>query len=166
MTKYRSLIGADATKEEVDTFVELVRSGGAVDEEYVRIGVVRPGVQIIFAEVGAQAVGVAALKIPSVGYRSGLQRAVKADYLLPESEYPYELGYVSVSPKHSRQGIARALVAEVLRLADGNGIFSTTSNPAMKEGLLPSFKFVPVGKTWKNGSGDILSLLVRKSKRK
>lgn len=32
MIEYRTLYGADATQEELDTFVELVRSGGAVDE--------------------------------------------------------------------------------------------------------------------------------------
>jgi GNAT superfamily N-acetyltransferase len=163
MIQYRTVVGATATKEEVDTFVELVGSGGAVDKNYVRKGAVRPGAQIIFAEVDGQTVGVAALKVPLVGYRSGLQEAAKAGYSLPESDYPYELGYVSVSPKHSGQGIAKALVAEVLRLATGNGVFATTSNPAMREGVLPSFKFVPVGRTWMNGSGDILSLFVRKS---
>lgn len=164
MIKYRSLVGMDATKEDVDTFVKLVGSGGAVDEEYVRTGVVRPGAQIIFAEIDGQAVGVAALKVPLAKYRSGLQCATKADYSLLEGEYSYELGYVSVSPKHSRQGIAKALVAEVLCLAGGNGIFATTSNPTMKEHVLPDFNFFPVGKTWENQSGDVISLLVRKSK--
>ncbi|WP_460275917.1 GNAT family N-acetyltransferase [Celeribacter sp. ULVN23_4] len=163
MIQYRTLVGATATKEEVDTVIKLVGSGGAVAENYVREGAARPGAQIIFAEVDGQAVGVAALKVPLVGYRSSLQGAAKAGYLLPESEYPYELGYISVSPKHSGQGIAKALVAEVLCLATGNGVFATTSNPAMKENVLPSFKFVPVGKTWRNRSGDILSLFVRKS---
>lgn len=163
MIQYRTFVGATAKKEEVETFVELVGSGGAVDENYVWQGAVRPGAQIIFAQVDGHTVGVASLKVPLVGYRSGLQEAAKAGYSLPENEYPYELGYMSVSPKHSGQGIAKALVAEVLRLAAGNGIFATTSNPAMKEGVLPSFKFVPVGKTWMNGSEDILSLFVRKS---
>ncbi len=163
MIQFRVLVGATATKEEVDTFVALVRSGGAVDENYVRRGAVRPGAQIIFADVDGQAVGVAALKVPLAGYRSGLQEEAKAGYSLPESEYPYELGYVSVSPKYSGQGIAKALVTEVLRLATGNGVFATTSNLTMKKGVLPSFKFVPVGKTWRNESGDILSLFARKS---
>ncbi|TQS73282.1 GNAT family N-acetyltransferase [Rhodobacteraceae bacterium] len=162
MIQYRTLIGATATEEELDTFVELVGSGGAVDEKYVRRGAVRPDAQIIFAEVDGLTVGVAALKVPLVGYRSGLQESAKAGYWLSKSEYPYELGYVSVLPKHSGQGIAKALVAEVLRLAAGNGVFATTSNPTMKKGVLPSFKFVPVGKAWKNGSGDVLSLFVRK----
>lgn len=166
MIEYRTLLGATASKEEVDTFVELVRSGGAVDEKYVRMGVERLGTQITFAEVGGRTVGVAALKVPSVEYRSGLQGAAKADYSLPESEYPYELGYVSVLPKYAGKGIARALVTEVMRLADGNGIFATTSNPTMKDGLLPSFALDPVGKTWKNPSGAILGLFARKSQQK
>lgn len=145
--------------------VPLVSSGGAVDEKYVRLGVVRLGAQIIFAEVAGRTVGVAALKVPSVEYRSGLQSATKADYSLPESEYPYELGYVSVSPEHAGKGIAKALVKEVMSLGEGSGIFATTSNPAMKDGVLPSFEFVPAGKTWKNANGDTLALLVRDSQK-
>ncbi|WP_417247482.1 GNAT family N-acetyltransferase [Celeribacter sp.] len=163
MIKYKTLIGANATQEEVDTFVELVASGGAVDEKYVRLGVVRPSAQIIFAEISGSTVGVAALKVPSVEYRYRLQSVAKAGYSLPEREYPYELGYVSVSPEHAGKGIAKALVKEVMSLTDGSGIFATTSNPAMKDGVLPPFKFVPAGQTWKNANGDTLGLLVRDS---
>lgn len=166
MIEYRTLLGADATQEEVDTFVELVRSGGAVDEKYVQMGAVRPGAHISFAEVRGRPVGVAALKIPSDNYRFGLQGAAKAGYSLLNSEYPYELGYVSVLPEHSGKGIGKALVTEVIRLADGNGIFATTSNPTMKDGLLPSFAFEPAGRNWTNSSGDILGLFVRKSEKK
>ncbi|MBB4122571.1 GNAT family N-acetyltransferase [Martelella radicis] len=163
MIRYKTLIGANATQEEVDTFVELVTLGGAVDEKYVRLGMIRPGAHIIFAEVAGRTVGVAALKVPSVEYRFGLQSVAKADYSLPESEYPYELGYVSVSPEHAGKGIAKTLVKKVMSLADGSGIFATTSNPAMKDGVLPPFKFVPAGQTWKNANGDTLRLLVRDS---
>ena len=96
----------NATKEEVDTFVELVGSGGAVDGKYVRTGVVRTGAQIIFAEIDGQAVGVAALKVPLVEYRSGLQCAEKSDYSLPERAYPYELGYLKFDSK-----IAKSLIS-------------------------------------------------------
>ena len=78
MIQYRTLVGATAKEEEGDTFVELVGSGGAVDENYVGRGAARPGAQIIFAEVDGPTVGVAALKVPLVGYRSGLQEVAKA----------------------------------------------------------------------------------------
>lgn len=166
MIEYRTLIGGNAKPEEVDTFVNLVKSGGAVDEIYVRKGVVRPGAQLTFAEDAGQTVGVAALKVPSHEYRSGLQSAMKAYYSLPDSDYPYELGYVSVSHGHLGKGIAKALVAEVMRLADGNGIFATTSNQVMKVSVLPSSGFQSVGKTWANTSGGVLGLWVRKSQKK
>lgn len=165
MYEFRNLCGSKATNEEIDAFVKLVGSGGAVDEYYARLGIVRPGVRIVFAEFDGQAVGVAALKRPSFQYRTGLQSAAKADFPLAEDDYPYELGYVSVSPEYSRQGIARTLVAEVLRLADGSGVFATTSNLAMKDGLLPSFEFVLAGNSWENGSGDVLHLLVLKHRK-
>lgn len=162
MINYRTIVGGTATREDLNTFVALVGTGGAVDERYVRRGAVRLGAQLIFAEIDSQTVGVAALKVPLANYRSSLEDAVKAGHPLPECEYPYELGYVSVLSKHSGQGIAKAMVAEVIRLAAGKGIFATTSNPTMYKWVLPSFKFVPVGKTWRTVSGDTLSLFVRK----
>ncbi|WP_144435629.1 GNAT family N-acetyltransferase [Roseovarius atlanticus] len=165
MYEFRNLCDSKATNEEIDAFVNLVGAGGAVDEYYVRLGIVRPGVRIVFAELDGQAVGVDALKRPSIQYRTGLQSAVRADFPLADDEYPYELGYVSVSPNYSRQGLARTLVAEVLRLADGSGVFATTSNLAMKDGLLPSFEFVLAGNSRRNGSGDVLHLLVLKHRK-
>jgi len=40
--EYRALNSEDATKHDVDIFVELVLSGGAVDEHFVRMGAKRP----------------------------------------------------------------------------------------------------------------------------
>ena len=61
MTEYRVTSSEDVTKHDVDIFVELVRSGGAVDEYFVRQGIKRPGARIVFAECHGQAIGVAAL---------------------------------------------------------------------------------------------------------
>ena len=166
MTEYRILSSEDATKRDVDIVVELVRSGGAVDEYFVRQGVDRPGAQIIFAESDGHAIGVAALKIPSDRYRSGLESRVKAGHPLPYEDYPYELGYVSVSPDHGKRGIGRKLVDTVLELAAGKGIFATTSNPAMKDGILQKIGFLQVGNVWKNDKNDTLHLLVRSAQKK
>jgi GNAT superfamily N-acetyltransferase len=166
MTKYRDLKSEDLTKDEVDTFVKLVSTGGAVNENFVRQGVKRPGARVVFAEIDGRTVGVAALKIPLDEYRSGLQTTAKANCLIPQKDYPYELGYVSVLPDHGGGGIARRMIQIVLGFADGKGIFATTGHPAMKDGLLPSFDFLLVGNTWKNEAGDSLNLLLRTSQDK
>lgn len=161
MTKYRDIKGEDATQDEVETIVKLVSLGGAVDEYYVRQGVNRPGARVVFAEVNGETVGVAALKIPSVEYRSGLQGSTKAEFSLPSKDYPYELGYISVLPDHGGRGIARRMIEIVLGLSEGKGFFATTSHPAMRDGLLPSFDFRLAGNAWENKSAVILNLLIR-----
>lgn len=133
--EYRVLNSEDATKHDVDIFVELVLSGGAVDEHFVRMGAKRPGAKLVFAVFDGQVKGVAALKIPSAEYRSSLQSDVKAEHPLSNEDYPFELGYVSVSPDHGKRGVGRKLVDIVLELAEGKGVFATTSNPAMKDGI-------------------------------
>lgn len=166
MIKYRDIRSEDLNDKEVEIFVELVSSGGAVNEYFVRQGVKRPSTKVVLAEVDGRTVGVAALKIPSDNYRSGLQGAAKANRLIPQKDYPYELGYVSVSPEYVGRGIARRMIEIVLNLSDGKGIFATTSHPAMKERLLPPFDFLLVGDTWKNEAGDSLNLLLRTSQNK
>lgn len=110
MINYRNLKGEEATKTEIDNFVDLVRSGGAVNEHYVLQGIKRAGARIVLAEIDREMVGVAALKVPKDQYRSGLEGTSKANYPLPIQDYHYELGYVSVSPDHGKRGIGKKLV--------------------------------------------------------
>lgn len=161
MLKYRVINGENAADDEVETAVKLVSLGGAVDEFYVRQGVKRPGARVVFAEVNGETVGVAALKIPSDEYRSSFQGSAKAEFSLPSKDYPYELGYISVLPDHGGRGIARSMIQIVLDLSDGKGFFATTSHPAMRNGLLPSFDFRLVGNAWENDTAETLNLLVR-----
>ena len=119
MTKYRDVKSEDLTKDEVDTFVKLVSTGGAVNGYFVRQGVKRPGAIVVFSEMNGRTVGVAALKVPSDEYRSGLQSTAKANCSIPHKDYPYELGYVSVLPDHGGRGIARRMIEIVLGFADG-----------------------------------------------
>ena len=117
----------------MDNFVNLVRSGGAVDEHFVRTGIKRPGVRIVFAEIDGKIVGVAALKKPADQYRSGLEGACKANHPLPIADYLYELGYVSVSPDHGKRGVGKRLVENVLGLAKERCVFCH-NKPSRNEG--------------------------------
>lgn len=166
MIKYRDLRSEELNCQEVEAFVKLVSSGGAVNEALVRQGVKRTGARVVFAELDGRTVGVAALKIPLPKYRIGLQGAGKANRPIPQKDYPYELGYVSVLPEYGQRGIARRMIKIVLSLSDGKGFFATTSHPAMRAEILPSFGFQLVGDTWKDKAGDPLNLLLRSSQNK
>jgi GNAT superfamily N-acetyltransferase len=158
MIDYAILTSHDATQGEFDDFVRLVRQGGAVDEHYVRQGIQRKGAKIVLARIERIVVGVAALKVPSKRYRNGIESGMKSGHPIPQNEYPYELGYVAVSQLYGGLGIGKVLVAKVLELSDGQGLFATTSHPAMKDNLLPDAGFEPVGTSWANDQNKMLRL--------
>ena len=92
--------------------------------------------------------------------RNGIEHNAKSGHPLPADQYPYELGYVAVSNAHGGRGIASTLITKVVALADGNGLFATTFNPAMREVLLPRAGFERVGTSWLNDDKERLRLYV------
>jgi GNAT superfamily N-acetyltransferase len=161
MTEFTVLDGPDAKPDEVADFVRLVQQGGAVDENYVRQGIERQGAKIVLAIIDGTVVGVAALKVPLDIYRKGLESEAKSGHLISQNSYPYELGYVAVSQGHEGRGIGKALMDQVLALSEGNGLFATTSDPAMRKSLLPRAGFALVGASWKNKQNEWLQLFTR-----
>ena len=158
--EYEVLDRTEKSCSETETFVRLVIEGGAVKEEhYVREGLMREGAKIVFAKIGDSIVGVAARKVPSEGYRSGIEGQSKSGYSLPEDIYPFELGYVTVVREHRGLGIAKGLVEQVLVLAEGKGMFATTSNSAMQE-ILSRSGFFSVGNSWTNDWRQELHLMI------
>jgi GNAT superfamily N-acetyltransferase len=149
---------SQATEKEKDTFVKLVKSRGAVNEEYVRNGVEREGTVMVFLKLGEEVVGVAALKVPSDEYRSGLGLKTKSGHPVLKEKFPYELGYVAVSEKHEGKGWGRLLAQVVVRLAEGDDLFATTSNPTMLLYVLPHLGFKWVGNTWESKQTDGTSI--------
>lgn len=110
--------GPNASVEDVEVFVDVVGMGGAVVEHFVRSGIVREGTKIVFAKSNGTTVGVAALKVPLEEYRTGLESEAKSGHFLPKDAYPFELGYVAVSPDHGGKGIGTGLVEKVVTLAN------------------------------------------------
>lgn len=161
MIEFEVLDGPEATQNRQDEFLQFVTDGGAVEGYYVRQGIDRAGAKLVFAKSDGVTVGVAALKVPSNEYRRGLEE--KSGYQLDQKLYPFELGYVAVPPEHSGRGIAKGLVEQVLALADGDGIFATTSNSAMKCTILPKFGFSQAGSPWKNNQQEELHLMTTSS---
>ena len=153
-------IPAQANDEERSAFFHLVPAGGAVTEQAVRAGLPRAEALVICAD-GSGIVGVAALKVPQPRYVAGLASASKAGYALPEEQFPLELGYVAVEEASRGKGIGKKLCAEVVRLADGRGIFATTGDDDMRHMILPRLGFEDAGKGWM-GQQENVFLMVRK----
>ena len=160
MIDYTALDGKHAAPSDVDEFVRLVAYGGAVKEHYVRQGTSRDGAKLVFARIEDTVVGVAALKVPGVNYRGGIERSSKSGHPLPADEYPFELGYVAVPEAYSGRGIAGTLIEKVIELSDGHGLFATTSTPAMMKALLPRAGFKQVGTSWLNDDNERLHLYI------
>ena len=146
--RFQRYTSEQASADEKESFIELVRSREAVQEEFVRAGIERRGALLIFGFVGESLAGVAALKVPSKSYRSGLSRPQKSGYPLPQQHFPFELGYVAVAQDHEGRGLGTDLVREVVEVSGGKGLFATTSNVGMLEHILPRFGFKRVGQSW------------------
>lgn len=162
MIRLRVMTGEIASDEDVNKFADIVASGGAVNEKFVRRGLSRQGAQLIFAEFDGKHVGVAARKVPDAGYRNKFVLKEKAGFALPLNLFRYELGYVSVVRQYRQRGIGRQLVEGVLEQAGDEGLFATTSSVAMKSMLL-SVGFEQVGRRWKSNSGGMLELFIKKA---
>lgn len=160
MIEFAVLGSPDSTQQDIDDFVRLVREGEAVAEHYVRQGIRRKGAKMVLARIEGQVVGVAALKIPLKTYRDGIASAAKSGHPIPEGKYPFELGYVAVRADQQGKGIGNALVASVMDLSGGHGLFATTSHPAMKKSILPRAGFQPVGTPWVNVQNESLQLFI------
>lgn len=156
--EYAVIHGPSAGDRDLETIVRLVKSGGAVDEHFVRQGIRRAGAKVVLARIDNEMIGVAALKMPAASYRSGLGSAAKSGHPIPPDQFPFELGYVAVSSRYEGRGIARTLIGKVIEQADGHGLFATTFNAAMKDTLLPRAGFERVGTSWLNDENERLHL--------
>lgn len=152
--------GPSAHPSEIETFVRVVRAGGAVDERYVRRGIRRHGAKLVLARIDNEVIGVAALKIPMASYRNGIEGKDKSGYPLAPAQFHFELGYVAVSQGYGGRGVAGKLIDKVIEQSDWQGLFATTSHAAMKDTLLPRAGFERVGASWLNRENERLHLFV------
>jgi len=143
----------DASEHERSKFVRLVSAGGAVKERYITDGIKRQKAKMVFLTVEGKILGVAALKVPGSGYRRGIESPQKANFLLPEKDYPYELGYVAVEKEEC--GFGKRLTKKVVELAGDCGMFATTSSEAVLKGILPRFGFKQVGNEWSGNPDNV-----------
>jgi predicted GNAT family N-acyltransferase len=74
--------------------------------------------------VGKKLVGVAALKRPTDSYRKKVSE--RARFALSKEAFPFEVGWVYVSPEGRGHGLSKQLVAACLDVAGSAGVFATT----------------------------------------
>ncbi len=116
---------------------------------------------LAFAEDEQQILGVGALKVPDVGYRSGVFRDAVAT-VSPDS-FGLELGWLVVDSESRGLGIGNELVAASLAGAQDEAVFATTStsNPAMRH-LLVKHEFSKHGQRYSSGrDADTRHLFIR-----
>lgn len=111
------------SEEELKIFFQLVKSGGEVALDGLEDRI-KTAEMLVFHYAGDQLVGVAALKNPAARHRSSVFRESKAN--LPADTFPFELGWVVVTPQYRGKGCSRCLVATALKAAEGQNVFATS----------------------------------------
>ncbi len=142
----------ECSSEEIDKFCELVQRGEEVDP----LGLTdraKKAVALVFLVSSNELVGVAALKKPNIGYKTGLFQ--KAAATVPVEEFALELGWVYVVPAHRGKGLSQNLVEAVLNRAERQNVFATsrTDNEAMHRTLV-KFGFAKEGNPYRSGMGE------------
>jgi GNAT superfamily N-acetyltransferase len=119
---------------EIDYFIACVRAGDEVSVQGL-VARIRNAVALVFAKIDGGFVGVAALKRPQPSYRGRISSASGAT--LSAAEFPFELGWVSVSPEARRQGLSFSMSEAALGQSGGAGVFATShvDNIAMHRSL-------------------------------
>lgn len=150
---------------EIQDFMALVVAGGEVAIQGLE-NRIRSAAWLVYLFMGPMLSGVAALKRPEAGYRNGIAR--KARVPLPMATFPYELGYVFVTPRMRGRGLSCDLVLEVLVAARGAGVFATTrSNNGAMQATLSKCGFAPQGKPYRSVlGGGKLQLFTRVATRR
>ena len=141
----------DCSAPERAAFIAFVRAGGEVSMQGL-VERISSAPALVFARIDGELVGVAALKQPQASYR----RRVSSESAvpLPAAEFPYELGWLYVSPEARRKGLSLSLSQAALTSSAGAGVFATsrTENVAMHRSLT-KLGFVPAGNAFASGRG-------------
>src|SRR5260370_19592342 len=121
-------------KRQQAVFIELVKSGGEVEERTLRRNVPQAE-RLAFLWLDDVLSGVAALKNPQSSYREGFLK--KSGVAVEREAFPFELGYVFITKPAQSQGSSRKLVEALLADYRHCGIFATshTTNETMHKTL-------------------------------
>jgi predicted GNAT family N-acyltransferase len=137
------------TSIEIGAFIAFVRAGGEVVIQGLSERI-RSAAALVFVRNEGLVVGIAALKNPNASYRRRV--SIESSVPLADTDFPYELGWVFVSPEHRGSGLSLLLSQTALSESKGSGAFATarTDNVAMHKQLL-KLGFVAVGNPYTSG---------------
>jgi GNAT superfamily N-acetyltransferase len=137
---------------ELEEFRKLVLAGGEVAADGLAARI-NQAAALAFVRAGRSVLGVAALKRPAASYRKSISS--KAGVPLSQSAFPYELGWVFVSPKARGQGMSRKLVEALVSMATEAGLFATSrSNNVAMHRSLERCGFAPIGDLYYSDQGN------------
>jgi predicted GNAT family N-acyltransferase len=151
---------AEFSNLEIGYFIACVRAGGEVSVQDL-VERMRNAAALVFAKIDGGFVGVAALKRPQASYRSSVSS--RCGIPLSAAEFPFELGWVFVSPEARRTGLSLSLSQAALVQSGGAGVFATsrTDNIAMHRSLA-KIGFEPAGNPYASGRAKhLLQVFVR-----
>ena len=143
-SSYRTIVKPPCacSDDELNAFVELVEAGGEVAPGLkARI---KGAVALAMLYGGDELIGTAGIKRPNANYH---QRVFcKAKTTLTADDYPFEVGWVYISPSHRGRHLTGRLLDAVINAPRSGAIFSTTrSNNKPMHHVLAARGFVKVG---------------------
>lgn len=155
---------SECSPREIDVFIDFVREGGEVQAAGLRERVTGAAA-LAFARLSGSCVGVAALKLPQPNYRERIHKS--SGILIPETAFPFELGWVFVSMSSRGKGYARLLSSAALAEGQGDGVFATSraDNAAMHRSLVRA-GFEATGEPFRSSRGPYsLQIFLRHASR-
>jgi len=157
-------IPKEFTDAERAVFAELVRAGEEVGGKILERNVADARALAMLKHAG-NILGVAALKRPQASYRKRISREAGAEIVA--ETFPYELGYIYLSPEVRGKRQSHRLVAAVLKLSDGAGVFATTrrdNHPMLHTLAKSGFEMVGAPYQSKGDETRMIRLLLRSPK--
>ena len=137
---------------EIRDFVHLVVQGGEVAVGGLHERVMAAEL-LVFLRADGHLVGVAAVKNPNDMYRSRVAQA--SGFALSKQLFPYELGWVFVSPAARGKGYAKSLAEAVVSQVSGCGILATSrSDNVVMHRVLAGLGFLPSGSVYRSTHGE------------
>jgi len=141
----------NCSNTEIDAFIAFVLDGGEVSIQGLAERI-RSAKTLVFARVDDSVVGVAALKQPLASYRRRVSSGSGVPILT--ATFPYELGWVYVSPESRGKGLSLLLSQAALAHNKGAGMFATSRTDNIRmHSTLAKLGFVAAGNPFASGRG-------------
>lgn len=150
--KIETQVPSSCTSDQIQQFESLVLSGGEVIPAGLT-GRINRSFRLAWALDGSEIVAAAALKRPNEGYRRSV--FLKSRSSEDPNSWEAELGWIFVSERHRRNGLARKLVTVLFQDEPSRNAFATSrehNDPIMP--LLEEFGFVREGNPYGSENGE------------